>query len=422
MKFIKFTSVGISLFLTTILLIFSVQPLVAQEQNTQDFIEYKGKVVDAKSSKEIASTHLRIKNSTISTITNNEGEFSLKVPSAYSNSVVTISVLGYLSKNIHLNYFSLPYTEISLEPVAEELNEVQLFSATDPKELVRRTLANKGTNYISDPLVLTAFYRENIQQRKDHVSLSEAVVKINKQPYNSGKRDKVSLYKARKSSDYDGLDTIAFKLRGGPYTALFTDIMKYPEFLFFHNTIEGYQFKFEDPTQLDKKFLYVVKFEELNHNDPWYYGKLYIDAETLTLVKANYSLNVDDRRSAMKMFVKKKPGGSKVFPIETAYQIDYVESDGKWYYSYGNAYMKFVVNWKNKLFNSRYTLKSEMIVTNRSPYSKNWTANAEEINPSIVMIDDVSGFTDKNFWGENNIIEPNKSIQNAIEKIQEKIQ
>ncbi len=422
MEFIRFPSVRFYIVLTTILLIFSIHPLVAQQQNTQDFTEYKGKVVDAQSSDELAATHLRIKNSTISTITNSEGEFSLKVPSAYSNSVVTISVLGYQSKNIHLDYFDLPYTEISLEPVVEELNEVQLFSATDAKELVRETLANKGTNYINEPLVLTAFYRENIQQRNDHVSLSEAVVKINKQPYNSGRRDKVSLYKARKSSDYDGLDTIAFKLRGGPYSALFADIMKYPEFLFFRNSIEGFQFKFGEPTQLNERYLYVVKFEELNHAHPWYFGKLYIDAKTLTLVKADYSLNVDNRRSAMSMFVKRKPGGSKVFPIETAYQIDYVESDGKWYYSYGNAYMKFVVNWKNKLFNSRYTLNSEMIVTNRSPYSENWTANAEEIKPSIVMIDDVSGFTDKNFWGENNIIEPNKSIQNAIEKIQEKIQ
>ncbi|MAN26460.1 MULTISPECIES: carboxypeptidase-like regulatory domain-containing protein [Mesonia] len=421
MKFIKFTSNRIYIALITILLIFSVQPLIAQ-QLTSSFTEYKGKVVDAKSSDEIASTHLHIKNSTISTITNSEGEFSLKVPSSNSNSVVTISVLGYQSKNIHLNYFELPYTIISLEPAAEELSEVQLFSATNAKELVRQTLANKGTNYINEPLVLTAFYRENIQQRNHHVSLAEAVVKINKQPYHSGKKDKLSLYKARKSSEYNSLDTLAFKLRGGPYTPLFTDIMKYPEFLFFKNSIEGYQFDFESPTQLGNKYLYVVKFKELNHAQPWYYGKLYIDAKTLTLVKADYSLNVDDRKSAMNMFVKKKPGGSKVFPIETAYQIDYNESDGKWYYSYGNAYMKFVVNWKNKLFNSRYTLTSEMIVTNRAPYSKNWTVNAEEIKPSIVMIDDVSGFSDENFWGQNNIIEPNKSILNAIEKIKDKIQ
>jgi hypothetical protein len=165
----------------------------------------------------------------------------------------------------------------------------------------------------------------------------------------------------------------------------------------------------------------VVNFKELNQTDPWYFGKLYIDAKTATLVKADYSLNVDDRRAAMKMFVQKKPGGSKVFPIETAYKIDYTETDGKWYYSYGNASMKFVVNWKNKLFNSRYTFSSELVVTNRMPNTENWKESSRLIKPTIVMIDDVSGFSDINFWGENNIIAPNETIKEAIEKIRDKI-
>ena len=45
----------------------------------------------------------------------------------------------------------------------------------------------------------------------------------------------------------------------------------------------------------------------------------------------------------------------------------------------------------------------------------------EFIKPAIVMVDDIDGFADVDFWGSNNIIEPDKSIQNAIEKIQKKI-
>lgn len=43
------------------------------------------------------------------------------------------------------------------------------------------------------------------------------------------------------------------------------------------------------------------------------------------------------------------------------------------------------------------------------------------INPNIVMVDDVAGFYDSEFWGSNNIIEPEKSIQNAIDKIKRRI-
>lgn len=42
------------------------------------------------------------------------------------------------------------------------------------------------------------------------------------------------------------------------------------------------------------------------------------------------------------------------------------------------------------------------------------------MSPAVVMVGDVR-FSDTDFWGNNNIIEPEKSIQNAIEKIQKKL-
>ena len=378
-------------------------------------------MIDSESKEALSFAHLRLLNSTFSTITNNEGEFSLKIPLDQLDAIVSVSLLGFKTKNIHLGYFDKDYTILTLAPNSEKLSEVEVFTAIDAKNVVFKTIKNKGENYMNEPTLLTAFYRESIQQRNKHVSLSEAVVNIEKQPYTSNKEDLVSLHKARKSSDYTNLDTLAVKLKGGPFGPLYVDIMKYPDFLFYKSSLNGFEFEFDEPTKLDHRYIYVINFWETNTSEPWYFGKLYIDAKTLTLIKADYSLNVDNRIAAQKMFVKKKPGSAKVFPIETAYQIDYTESNGKWYYSYSNAYMKFVVNWKNKFFNSRYDFNSEMIVTNTQPYQQNWKANNDLIRPSIVMIDDVSGFYDLNFLGENNIIEHNETIQQAIEKIQEKI-
>ena len=67
---------------------------------------------------------------------------------------------------------------------------------------------------------------------EENVSLSEAVVNIYKSPYQSNRRDAVQLYKARKSTDYSKLDTIALKLQGGPYNTLYSDIIKYPDIVF----------------------------------------------------------------------------------------------------------------------------------------------------------------------------------------------
>lgn len=388
-----------------------------------DYIEYKGKVVDSKKGDPIASAYLSVNGTNISTITNNDGEFSLKVPEGITDAMVTVSYLGYQSKVLPLNYFKTENTRIELEESIEELSEISIFSSEDARGLVLDMLKKGGDNYINDQTEMTAFYRETIKKRRRNVSLSEAVVKIYKQPYTSSKRDEISIIKARKKTDYERLDTLALKLRGGPFNTIYLDVMKYPEFLFNKDEIDIYKFTFNKPTKINNRYLYVVDFAEKDHNSPWYYGKLFVDAETHALIKATYKLNVKNRNAASSLFVKKKPAGARVYPVNVDYRIDYRESNGKWFYGYGNAQLEFVVNWKNKLFNSRYTINSEMAVTDwildldgKSRREKNL------IRPSVVMVDDVSGFSDPDFWGDNNIIEPEKSIENAIEKIQRQLE
>ncbi|WP_300439814.1 carboxypeptidase-like regulatory domain-containing protein [Christiangramia sp.] len=403
------------------MLLISMQSFAIQPGDIE-FVQYKGEVVNSSNGRGISSAYLALNNSNISTITNADGEFSLKVPEDMIEATVTISVLGFQSKTLPLDYFKPEETIIELDETVEELSEISLYKATNADLLVREMLDKKDDNYLTDQSLMTSFYRETIKKGWSNVSLSEAVVKIFKSPYNSGKKDLVSLYKARKSTDYDKLDTLALKLRGGPFNTLYLDMMKYTEYVLRPEMMKSYEFKFDDPTKINDRYTYVVNFREMDESDPWYYGKLFIDAETSTLVKAEYSLNVDDRDKAAAMFVKKKPNGSKVYPTELNYQVDYAQNDGKWHYAYAKAQMEYVVNWKRKIFNSKYKINSEMVVTDWQAYAGNdWRKSVDLINPNIVMVDDVSGFYDTEFWGSNNIIEPEKSIQNAIDKIKKKM-
>lgn len=403
------------------MLLLSMQSFAFQPSDLK-YVEYKGEVVNARNGRPISSAYLALNNSNISTITNDDGEFSLKVPEDLTDATVTISVLGFQSKTLPISYFKSQNTRIELDEIVEELSEVSLYKATNPRLLVKEMLAKKDDNYLTDQSLMTSFYRETIKKGWSNVSLSEAVVKIYKSPYNSPKKDLVSIYKARKSTDYDKLDTIALKLRGGPFNTLYLDMMKYTEYVLRPEMLDSYDFNFDEPTKINDRYTYVVNFKEMDESDPWYYGKLYIDAETSTLVKADYSLNVDDRDAAAAMFVKKKPSGSKVYPTELNYQVDYAQNNGKWYYVYGKAQMDYVVNWKRKIFNSKYKINTEMVVTDWQEYASNdWKKEVDLINPNIVMVDDVSGFYDTEFWGNNNIIEPEKSIQNAIDKIKRKM-
>ena len=128
-------------------------------------------------------------------------------------------------------------------------------------------MRRRGNNYFSDQTTMTGFYRETIKKRRSYVSLSEAVVEIHKQSYSNSKNDILKLYKARKSTDYDKLDTITLKLQGGPFSTLYMDIIKNPNLFFSEEGQELPAFKFR------------VDYNGIVHVDPT--NELIIDGEVI---------------------------------------------------------------------------------------------------------------------------------------------
>ncbi len=384
--------------------------------------EIKGEVIDAKSKKSLVFATLNLLESNISTITNSEGKFVLKIPTSISEGKVRISFLGYESKEVPLTELAKDFNVITLTESTTELDEVSVTSVKDASNLVREVFKNKADNYLKDPTVMTAFYRESIKRRNKNVSLSEAVVNIFKQPYDKGGRDDIKIYKARKSTNYKLLDTVAFKLQGGPFNSLFLDIMKYPEYIF-SDFIDYYNFNFNRSTEINGKPIYVISFAQKDAiNDPLYKGELYIEPINKVLVSAVYSLNITDSKDASKLFVRKKPRNASVYPKEVVYRVDYKESNGRWHFSYGNAMLKFTIDWDKKLFNSTYTMNSEMAITNWQKNISDKPSRRDLIKSSIILSDEASGFSDPDFWGAYNIIEPEKNIESAIKKIRRQLE
>ena len=397
--------------------------LFQEQEKTQSFTEFKGSVIDSKSKIPLAFATLNVNETNISTVTNSDGEFLLKVPNTLVEQNITISFLGYQTKTVPLSNLNGNDIQILLEETVMELSEVRINAPKDARTLVKTALNKKGEHYINEELVMTAFYRETIKKRRRDASLSEAIVEIQREPYSSTKTDKIKLIKARKSTDYNRLDTLAVRLQGGPFSALYADMIKYPQYIFPENNLSKYEFSFDKPTEINDRSVYVVKFKQRpEFVDPLYYGKLYIDAETFSLISAIYNLNVENREMAAEMFVRKKPNNVTVYPTEAAYRVDYRMKDGKWFYGYSNLQLTIKVNWKGRLFNSVYTLNSEMAITDWEKSFDNSFTRKETLRPTMILSDEASGFSDPKFWGEYNIIEPEKSIESAIEKINKQMQ
>lgn len=395
----------------------------AFQEETVDFDQYSGEVVDKSTNNPLVFATLTVEGTNISTITNTEGNFLLKVPKKVTGKNVIVSFLGYKTEWVPLSELEPEKNRISLTVSVTQLSEININAPKDAMALVKETMAKRDENYFEDPALMTAFYRETIKRRRKNVSLAEAVVTIHKTPYGSNRDDAVELYKARKSTDYSKLDTVALKLQGGPYNTLYVDVMKYPEYLFSDESISNYKFSFDRSIRVNDKLVYVIKFKQHeNILDPLYQGELFIDVEKRTLTSAIFSLNITDRDKAAELFVRKKPAKVDVWPTEVAYRVDYREKDGKWYYGYSSVTMEFKVDWADKWFNSVYSMTAEMAITD---WEKNMGGelprNRERIKKSIILGDEALGFTDADFWGEYNIIEPEKSIESAIRKIQRQL-
>ncbi|CAI8188768.1 MAG: Uncharacterised protein [SAR116 cluster bacterium] len=419
-----------SLYLAACLLLglgwLSTNQLHAQENSSESktqFTEFKGTVLDAQTKKPLVFATISLEGTNASTISNSQGDYLLKVPNTLLNKAVVVSFLGYESIRVLLDPDKAGDFDLALQETAIALNEVDVVVPKDAKTLVQETLAKKGENYFDSPTKMTAFYRETIKKRRKNVSLSEAVVNVYKSAYNSEKEDDISLYKARKSTDYSKLDTLALKLQGGPFNTLYVDVMKYPEYLFSEDYIDSYRFSYGSSTRIDDQLVYLVNFEPLNSSsETLFKGTLYIDITHKILTSALFSMDLKDPKAAARLFVKRKPKNANVWPTEVSYRVDYREKEGKWYYGYSNLLLSFKIDWDDKLFNSVYSLQCEMAITDwKNSQRSELPKRKDLIKKSIILTDEAIGFSDPDFWGDYNIIEPEKSIENAIRKIRRQL-
>jgi hypothetical protein len=392
--------------------------------DTLNFYLVKGLIIDEESRAPLAFATLSIEETNIATVSNSNGEFSLKIPKVNSGNKVMISHIGYEKKFIPMpDFLTKGEKKIELKMVTVQLVEVSIFPS-DPNLLIRAVMNRRDENYVTDPTRMTAFYRETIKKGWTYVSLSEAVVTVHKNPYNSMREDNVKLNIGRKSTNYEKLDTLAFKLQGGPYTAVMLDIMKDPYLLFDEEMIEYYDFKINNLTRIDDRLVYVLDFaQKPSVNLPLFFGKLYVDTQNLAITKAIFNLNTKDRNKVAAMFIRKKPLGAKVYPTEASYLVTYRQNkEGKWYFGYSRGQASFRVNWKRKWFNTNYHTTIEMAVTDWKITDEKSFKGSDRLKINAIMEDEVAGFSNESFWGDYNVIQPEQPIESAIRKIQRKME
>ncbi len=393
---------------------------VYSKADSSSFKQFKGTILDSKTRNELIFASITVSGTSISTISNSEGKFSIKIPNEKQHLSLIISFLGYKNKVVPIGDLKPEKNMLYLEPSDTILEEV-VVKMTDAKQIFLGVLKNRSQNYGDSPIQMTGFYRETIRKRRTYVSLSESILSIQKQAFSSDLQDEINLFKGRKNADYTKLDTVNFKLQGGPYSALYIDLIKYPRFIFSEDAFEIYDFNIEDITQIDDNQVLVLAFKQKpSIESPLYYGKMFIDVKSLAIVSAGFQLNVEDKIKSALLFTRKKPAGVDLYPTEVRYQINFRQQNGKWIFAYSRGDLNFKLNWDKRIFNTVYSTTFEMAGTDWKNQDIQENQPTQKLTSNVIMSDKVRSLADPDFWGEYNIIEPEKSIEAAIRKIQRK--
>jgi hypothetical protein len=420
----------VSLVAALLLTAFAVQNVSAgnphgkKKDDQQNLITIRGKVVDAESRKPLVFATVAVMESNVAIVTNIEGEFLLKIGETITSKNLEVTFLGYKNKVVPISELKENGGKnvIELEPAPIPIKEI-IVKPLDPYDIVRKAIENIGRNYENEPNLMTSFYRETIRKNRTYVSIGEAVVEIFKAPYGSDARfDNARIYKGRKSSDVQKMDTVLFKLQGGPVSVLQLDIAKNTESILTREAMEYYTYSISGVIEIDNKPHYVIDFIQKPSVDiPLFMGSLYINMETYGITEAEFGFNLSDKEAAASIFIRKKPIGMKVIPEIATYRTKYREQDGKLHFVYSRAEVKFKVDWNKKLFNTYYTTMSEIAVTDRTNKEVIKFAGKDKIKYSDVFTEKVGAFADPEYWGDYNVIEPDQSIESAIRKLSRKL-
>ncbi len=393
--------------------------------DTINFNVYTGKVIDATDNMPLPFATIEAEGVNIATVTNIDGNFTLKTPKKLLLDHIKISYVGYKNKREPVQRLrNMENYDIALEPTSVNLQEVTI-RAEDAEGLIDEVMKNIRNNYSTEDMMMTAFYRETILKRRNYVSIAEAVIDIYKSPYDNNFRyDQARLVQGRKSADVEKMDTILFKVQGGPVTTLLLDIVKNPYILLTDQYEKVYHFHITSVISINDRLHYVVTFNQRPHvTAPLYKGKLFIDMDKVAITEAEFELNMEnqDEMELASLFIRKKPLGMNVVPKRAVYKTKYTIGDNsKWFFNYARAEVKFDVKWDRKLFKTSYVTMSEIAITERNDKPAERFAYKERYKRSQVLDELVYVFFDQDFWGEYNIIEPDQSIESAIRKLNRK--
>ena len=374
-----------------------------------------GIVKDASTGRPLKSVNISIPGSHISTVTNEEGMFSIKAKERPKQ--LRFSHIGFQTAR-RATPEDGKTMSVRLTPNTVVLKDV-VVTMDDPEKIVRLAISKIPDNYSMTAEQDRCFYRETAQKRKKFIYIAEAVTDMYKTGYNRDiHTDRVAIHRGRRIVSPKASDTLTVKVIGGPVQATILDVVKNRPFLLCDEELKFYYMKMDTPVLIGDRPQYVIAISPKYRTDyALFYGQLYIDKETLSFTRISLELDMSDRETATRAMLVRKPLGVKFRPKEMSILINYTYDEGVSRLSYLSTLFRFNCDWKKRLLSTSFTAINEMVVTDRSLSGFTPIRRKDSFSEHESLFDQQTNFSDEDFWKDYNIIEPTESLEKAIHRI-----
>lgn len=393
----------------------------AHADSTAEKIRYiTGRVIDNETAEPLPFATIAVKNRTRGTVTNNNGEFGMRITPEYLEDTLSVSYMGYSGKEIPIRQSFESNLTILMEKEFISIPEI-IIKNQNPQEIINRTVRSIARNFGNTPSLMTGFYREGVMKKSELQTYSEAILQIYKSSYAGGLLgDQIKVFKSRKIENVDRSDTLAIRLKAGLSTCLELDGAK--NIFDFLNNTSDYTYRMTDIVTYDDEAAFALEFEQRENVElPLFKGTIFINTTDYGILDAQFEINPKLIGKMKDSFVSTASREFNTWPTAVKYSVSYRKMNDRYFLSHVRGDLVFTSSQRRKLFRTQFKVFFELAIT-ETVLTNVQRFEREEVAPIHSVFSRTIKNYDPQFWGNQDFLRPEDNLIQELKRMNVKLQ
>jgi hypothetical protein len=381
-----------------------------------------GKIVDDETSEPLPFATIALKNKGKGTVTNNNGDFGMKITPDFFDDTLSASYLGYMGREIPVKKAFGNNLTISMKREYISIPEI-IIKNHNPQEIISRAFSAIQHNYGNTPASMTGFYREGVMKKNELQTYSEAILQIYKSAYSGTLYgDQIKVFKSRKIENTNTTDTLAIRLKAGLSTCLELDGAKNTYDFLSSQGMLDYTYRLTDIVTYDEETAYVIDFEQRENVDlPLFKGTIYINTADYGILNSEFEINPKLIYKIKNSFISNSTHGYDTWPVSVKYSVSYRKMNNRYFLNHVRGDLIFTSHQRKKLFNMQFRVFFELAIT-ETVLSNVSRFDREELAPIHSIFSKTITNYDPLFWGNQDFLRPEDNLLQSLKNMNVKLQ